>query len=374
MRSNLRKIIIISVLILVNVVARSSTDEIKTTIHSRAFIDGTLSGYNSNSIEGRFKLEEFRFGFKSKFNKYTIKADLSLNGSKIVIKDLFINYDMQNSKLTVGNGYEPYSLDVVSSTVDMRFHQPSSSTLASANGRRLGVTYQYHKPHFYLGAGVYSNNDLKSISTDYADSYALTSRLVYRNIRSEYRLFHVGVAGSFRTADRSEGATKSISTVGITSLFGENVAAITLKDAGTEQKGMLEILSTWERCLVQSEYYVNNYKTMSSNFTTHGGYLQFAYLLIGNGFKYNQSDASIGKPKGDRTLELVARVNYITLNDSGTDLYGGSHSDVSVGANFYINKYVGMKLNFGYLIPGENTLPFYKEDLFIGQLRLQYAF
>ncbi len=374
MKIRLGKITTTTLLILTSIASYSSTDEIKTTIHSRAFIDGALSRYNSEKTTGYFELEEFRLGFKSKFDNYVIKADISLSGTKVAIKDLYVRYNQTNSNLTVGNGYEPYSLDMISSTNALRFNQSAGSTLASTNGRRLGVTYQYFRPKYYVGVGVYSNNDLKSVSTNYVNSYALTGRFAYRDLRSTNRLLHIGVATSYRTADNSDSNRKSVSSIGITSLFGESVASTTLEDFGAEHKGMIELLSTWDKCMVQGEYYINNYKTRYDNFTTHGGYAQFAYLLIGDGFNYDQSVAAVGRPKGGRSLELVARVNYITLNDKEAQIYGGGHSDISIGANYYINKYIGVKINLGYLVSQEHSSQFYSDDLILGQVRVQYAF
>lgn len=73
-------------------------------------------------------------------------------------------------------------------------------------------------------------------------------------------------------------------------------------------------------------------------------------------------------------MELVARFNYTDLNDARAGIMGGRESDLSVGVNFYLNEYLGMKLNAGYVFVGDHCQSFYTENLLLGQLRLQYIF
>ena len=57
------------------------------------------------------------------------KADIGLGGGKVAIKDLLLNYHFKNSVLSLGNAYEPFSLDMLISTADLRFHQSAASVL-----------------------------------------------------------------------------------------------------------------------------------------------------------------------------------------------------------------------------------------------------
>ena len=48
--------------------------------------------------------------------------------------------------------------------------------------------------------------------------------------------------------------------------------------------------------------------------------------------------------------------------------------DRSVGANFYLNKYLAVKANCSYVFVGDNCNEFYQKDLLLGQIRIQYVF
>ena len=81
-----------------------------------------------------------------------------------------------------------------------------------------------------------------------------------------------------------------------------------------------------------------------------------------------------GRPGSKQAIELTARFNYTNLNDGRAGIMGGRESDVSLGANFYLNEYLAVKLNGSYVLVGEHCNEFYKKNLFLGQLRVQYIF
>lgn len=119
-------------------------DSLKIKFRSRALLDATVSGYGKEQAQGYYSLEDFRVGFKAVYGKYELKADIGLGGGKVAIKDLMLNYHLKNSVLALGNGYEPFSMDMLISTVDLRFHQSATSVLAFADSRKFGITYHYY--------------------------------------------------------------------------------------------------------------------------------------------------------------------------------------------------------------------------------------
>ena len=98
---------------------------------------------------GYYRLEDFRVGFKATYRQYEMKADIGLGGNKVAIKDLLLNYHFKHGVLSLGNAYEPYSMDMLISTADMRFHQSAGSVLAFTDGRKLGLTYHSSLPFGY---------------------------------------------------------------------------------------------------------------------------------------------------------------------------------------------------------------------------------
>ena len=112
-----------------------AADTLKVKFRSRALLDATATDYGKEDVQGYYRLEDFRVGFKVTYGRYELKADIGLGGGKVAVKDLLMNYHFKNGVLSVGNGYEPFSMDMLISTADMRFNQSAASCLAFTNSR-----------------------------------------------------------------------------------------------------------------------------------------------------------------------------------------------------------------------------------------------
>lgn len=119
----------------------TAQETLKVKFRSRALLDTSVSGYGKESTQGYYRVEDFRVGFKATYGQYEVKADVGLGGGKVAIKDLLLNYHWGNHTVSFGNGYEPFSMDMLISTADLRFNQSAASVLAYTNSRKLGATY-----------------------------------------------------------------------------------------------------------------------------------------------------------------------------------------------------------------------------------------
>ena len=221
-----------------------------------------------------------------------------------------------------------------------------------------------------------THNDINKIGDGQVNALVSTSRGVWRK-RWKGNLLHVGGAFSFRTkpVNTVEPPTKTVSNDGVTSMFPCPLMEATVDRLGTELKGVFEILYTAPRFMVQGEYFLNRLnRTESEAYRPQGGYVQAGFLVRGRGFAYDDLYGIPGRPGSKQAIELTARFNYTNLNDGRAGIMGGRESDVSLGANFYLNEYLAVKLNGSYVLVGEHCNEFYKKNLFLGQLRVQYIF
>ena len=62
------------------------------------------------------------------------------------------------------------------------------------------------------------------------------------------------------------------------------------------------------------------------------------------------------------------------MNDERSGILGGEEKDLSLGINFYLNRYLGIKINGSYVWVGKFCNSFYQKNFFLSQLRLQYVF
>lgn len=210
------------------------------------------------------------------------------------------------------------------------------------------------------------------------NAFVSTSRAVWRKQREGHRLIHVGGVFSFQTkqVNTEEPPVGTVDSEGITSMFPASLLEAEIPNMGTEVKGAIEALYTAPRWMVQAEYYFDRLNRTDGGkaYRPHGGYIQGGFLLKGRGFEYDAMYGIPSRPATPQAVELVARLNYTDMNDNRAGIYGGEETDLSLGVNWYINQYLGVKLNGSYVWVGEHCNAFYKKDFFLAQLRLQYIF
>lgn len=355
-------------------------NEMKVQFRSRALLDAAVSGYGKEHAQGYYNLEDFRVGFKAACGQYEVKADIGLGDEKVAVKDMLFSYYFKHGGvLTLGNGYEPFSMDMLVSTADLRFHQSSASVLAFTDGRKLGATYHYSGSHCYFATGFYTNNDINTLGSEsHKNSFVSTSRIVLRRVDKTHSLFHFGGAFSFRSRHTNveEGVMKSMSSAGVTSMFPFPLLEANISDVSTEVKGLVELLYTAPRFMIQSEYFYDclNRTNGRKSYCSHGGYIQGSLLLKGRGFEYDALYGVPGRPITPQSVELVLRFNYTDMNDTCPGILGGEEKDISLGVNFYLNRYFGVKFGGSYVWVGNYCNEFYQKNFLLTQLRLQYVF
>lgn len=363
--------------------AQGEGENISVKFRSRGLFDAALSGYDNGKLKSYYRVEDFRVGFKATYQQFEVRADVGLGGGKVAVKDFLINYAFKNSTLTVGNAYEPFSMDMLISTYDMRFNQSASTVLAMTNGRRMGVTYHQHNPLLYVAIGVYSDNDINKLgNSELKQAYATTMRLVYRPVGDAEKRVHIGGALSLRTSDSeiknstTSYRTTTLSSCGVTSMFDENLLSAKVTESKLQVKSLVELLIYYRKFLVQTEYLrsdVNRHNALPT-YSAQGAYVQLCYLLKGSTYGYDEAYAVPTRPSDKGAAELALRFNYTNLNSQKSSIYGGSHRDVSLGVNYYFNPYLSVKLNGSYTFMGEHGSPYYQQDMFVMQSRLQYIF
>lgn len=354
-------------------------DSLKVRFRSRGLLDAAVSGYGKDDTQGYYRLEDFRIGFKATYKDYELKTDIGLGGGKVAVKDLLINVHFNNSIISVGNGYEPFSMDMLTSTSDMRFNQSAAAVLAYTNSRRLGITYYSNSKNRLLATGLYTDNDINSLGGNQNNSFISTSRIIWRKHSHKAKtLLHIGCAVSFKTKEVNTDAppTKTIRSEGVTSMLPCPMLETDITNMGSEIKGVAEMLYMSEKIMIQGEYFRNRFNRTGGNraYSPHGGYIQCGLLLKGKGFDYDEIYGIPGRPSSDKAVELVARFNYTDMNDMASDILGGEEKDVSVGLNLYLNKYIGIKINGSYVWVGNHCNNFYQGNFFFAQTRLQYIF
>lgn len=84
-------------------------------------------------------------------------------------------------------------------------------------------------------------------------------------------------------------------------------------------------------------------------------------------------DAIPVMPEDPHSILLACRYNYTNLNDFSSHITGGSQHDVSIGINYYFNKYISSRLNYAHLWMDKYSA-LGKCEINMMQVRLQVRF
>lgn len=357
--------------------AQNTEDAIQYKITGRMLMDGGVYLKNPHHMGHGTEFNDLRIGVKTSFQNWNMKLEMGYAGNKAAIKDAFATYSYKNHSIQVGQFYEPFSLDMLCSTFDLRFNQSPGVVLALTNSRRMGVAYSYNTKHYYICSGLFTDNDLSNLKNA-SQGYAMDARLVYRPIYEKEKLIHIGLAAIRRTPDGTlpeEGNedTFTYKSPGVSTIDNRTLMLANVDHAKSQLKIGTELLIYYHKFFLQSEYIRARVtrKDGFENYTAQGAYLQCSWLLLGKNYLYDEVVACPGRPEG-KSLELCARFNYLTLNDAGIE--GGMQKDFSVGLNYYINKHLAVKLNYSYFIAGAHIKEIENSNFSVLQGRFQFIF
>ena len=358
--------------------AQSNPDKLQCKVTGRMLLDGGVYLKNDNNFGNGVEFSDLRIGAKVAYQNWDMKLEIGYTGNKATIKDAFAKYTYKNHSIQVGQFYEPFSLEMMCSTFDIRFNQSPGAVLALTNGRRMGITYSYRNKRHYMSGGAFMDNEVNNLKKA-SHGYALDGRVVYRPVLDSKKLIHRGFAANYRTPNESlNEEDKNIfiyKSPGVSTIDNRNIAMATIDHAAYQIKFGTELLVYYHRFCLQSEYIRTHVERDNAfkNYVAQGAYLQCSWLLSGETYLYDESVACAGRPEG-KSLEVCSRFNYLTLNDEDAAIWGGEQKDISIGLNYYINKYIGIKLNYSYLMPGASIKEISRKNFSVFQGRFQFIF
>lgn len=323
-----------------------------------------------DTLRGGVHFWDVRLGFKGNFDKnWFFKVDIGFAGNKVKAKDVFVEYTSGRHTVRVGQFYEPFSMDILGSTTDMRFPQVAGMALALANSRKTGVMYTYGKSRYNFSLGLFSEASMAEEQRD-LERYSVAGRFVVRPILTDKEVIAVAVAPSWCKTDRE----LTISSSGVSSWDDVALTGATISDAKSRFKVGGELLYLNQRMSFQSEYMFSSVSRYTgASYRCMGVYGQLSWIVSGAQYAYDNASSCVERPKS-RSLELVARYDYLDQNDNKAEIHGGRFHDFSLGVNFYLNRNIAVKLSYSVLKPlGDNSI--HCDQAFsMVQLRTQFAF
>ncbi|WP_371372887.1 OprO/OprP family phosphate-selective porin [Thalassotalea aquiviva] len=387
-----------------------------------------------NLISTNADFRRARLAIKTQFYKdWAGEFDIDFKNNKTKVKDMWVSYDpFENATIKIGNHKPFFSIAEVTTSRWYPLMETSSISDFSAPGRRVGVSFDYWDPRYFVGVSIFGEetkmNDEKDdlVDDEIADAIAgaaedgddwddviadiedniadwekasvasertgYSARALYRPIINEdaSRFFHVG-ASVLKT-------TPFAVDLDYVKMKGEVHDIAFLYQKLKPWKGLhvddiqttsLEIAARYDKFYFQSEYINNDFSFKGENsgvdYKVDGYYAELSYFLLGDGRPYNLSDGEFGPvipsaQNGD--LEFIVRYDTMDANNSDTyldnkgktkDLMSGKLTNWTFGVNWYVNTNIIIRLNHSIVETDENA-DIADADVNITAGRLEFLF
>lgn len=353
----MKKIAFASVMLLCATLAFGQTlpEKLQGSVNGRVYFDGTAFFKDKTHLGSGATISDIRLGVSGKYEKFNGKIDIGFAKKGVSLKDVFIQYNFQqNSYARIGHFAEPFGLDYMESSGNIRFINAGCVTEAFAPGRKLGIEYIGWSKNFWYGGGIFGDTHFDQ-RLDYKgnDGYAITARGVYNPYQNEGQILHIGAAASFRTPD----ATKDGSSERSVS-YGANLGSMvnstkfvnaTIPNVTNTFKVAGEFVGAIGKFSLQGEYFYTqaSRKNDLKKYQAWGTYGQVGFIAIGDGYEYSKQWARLELPKPG-TLEFAVRYSCLDLNDSEAEIQGGQQQQFTFGCNYYWKKFIRLRLNYNY--------------------------
>lgn len=366
----------------------NTEDNIKITMGGRIAFDGAVYFDDKTPLGNGMTISDVRLTSKMRYKKWDAKIDFGFSDKKVNTKDIHLIYNInENSWVKLGYAGEQLGLENWESSAWLKFMTAAASSQVFGSGRQLGFTYVKWNKRIYYSGGFYTDSDAITNSKEGNQGYAFVGKFSVDPVSTNDKLVHIGISGEYRNGNR-DGLDDNKKTKRIMSYSGNlntNVEKkkpldITITNVKDQYRWVTELLATAGPAFLQGEYYSIhiNRKANNHSYNADGFYVQTGFLILGDKtYKYNLGDRRLKKP-GDKTLEMAIRYDYTDLNDGiyNTEiLKGGRMSDLSLALNYYLNKYIGFKVNYSYINLGPyNNYGTNKENINLIQGRVMVVF
>jgi len=350
------KLCLISALLLSGTMAfgQGIPGKLSGQVNGRVYFDGTAFFKDKTYLGSGATISDLRLGVSGKYGNFAAKIDIGFAKKSVSFKDIFIEYDFRkNSCIRLGHFAEPFGLDYMESSGNIRFIDAGPVTEAFASGRKLGLEYIGWAGDFWYAAGIFADTHFAE-RTEYKgnDGYALTGRLVFNPYKEKGQILHLGVASTYRTPDAAKDGSERSVTYGAnlgSMVNSEKFVNAVISDARNSFKIAGEFIGGIGKFSLQSEYFyvqTSRYDNLKK-YKARGVYGQIGFIAIGGGYEYAVPWARLALPKPG-TLEFAARYSCLDLNSSHAGIYGGEQQQLTIGCNYYWKPFIRLRLNYNY--------------------------
>lgn len=364
----------------------SETEKLKLSPVGTILLDGALyASPQKEEFPDGVAIPDVRLGVAASYGRWSAKIEAGYAYGKVLLKDVWMQYTFSPTDY-IRAGLQMQQFGYQNSTaacMKPTMIEPISNTIFN-EPHMIGVQWIHSADRYYTALAAHVEPRSASMITGRDEmtqqGYGVRTRLVGRPFHDEGRMLQVGFSGAFLTPQYSKrnGADEHDSFS-----FGANfptkvtqVSALsaTVDHAMNLWKLTPELMACYGRVALESQYFfmqVNRRQSLPA-YRAYGAYASLRGIILGRDYTYNMGLAGIDTPRKG-SLEAVACYNYTSLSDIGASILGGRVNDVSVGLNYYFNRYIIGKVRYSYTHAWDRPgMP--KTDFNAFQVRLQMIF
>jgi phosphate-selective porin OprO/OprP len=261
----------------------------------------------------------------------------------------------------IGFSKTPVGFEGNTSTGATTFLETALPTQAIYANRRIGVDWELQRPHYLVDAGYYRGGDLNGDS----DGRMTAARLAWVPRNQPGDVLHLGFSVSRESPDGTTDG-RGIYTPPTVRLRARPEAGLAarLVDSGNlaptdhiDRTGLeaLWIGGPWS---VQGEYLHASVSRDGGrpDYDASGYYAFASWVVTGESRPYSGGNVGNIKPRRPYgALELAIRYSELDLDDG--PVQGGRERDWTLGANWYINRYLKLQANYVHAQSDRRGLP-----------------
>lgn len=281
------------------------------------------------------------------------KLEVSYQASKVSFKDVYVQRSSGGGgrEAKFGNFFFPFG--VLRGGLFFKFVDTSTADVTFSPWRKLGVAYQSFSDNFNWGVGIFSAGDVdkgKMLNQGYSyNAYALV-----RPIVTSSSVLHLSVSGILTHP------SDKVSFAAPAPLMFTSHSLVKTEDMDAYNYGRLEVaaLGMVRRFYAEAHFLKawvntpNELRTMAddgvvsvspqSNYDgAYGFYVQAAWRIVGDDHARDyHKKMGLAFNAARRALDVLVRFDRTDLDQFG------AANNLTLGVNYYINKYLRVRLNY----------------------------
>ncbi|MDX1455416.1 MAG: porin [Gammaproteobacteria bacterium] len=347
-------------------------DEFSFKFGGRIQLDYAIFDEDNVPMSNGYEFRRARlFASGTLYQNWDYKAQYDFAGDDLTAKDLYVRYSgLDNASVTIGQFKQPFGLEELTSSKYITFMERSGNAIF-ATSRRIGVGYNSASNDSTFAASFYGQPVGFEPAGD--EGLGLGARYTTLLSKSDDGLFHLGAAVAIEEAADSDLEELRFRARPSAHLAERLVDTGTF--AGVDTLTKLGVEAAWVSgpLSVQGEFMTADVARADGfEDAAFSGYYAFVSYFLDGVTSRPYKKGSFGRVKASGVWELGLRLSVVDLNDEDAGFAGGELTDITIGANYYVNP--NLRFMFNYVMAEGEYIGGATEEPNAIQVRMSFDF